>query len=112
MAHSSCLAKGMPATPIIDIPHDQEQKRTLFQSMTPRLQFELKLQDVVTRCSIAVSQNGVRTMSADQERSLDTLLGMFNAQIASVGLEYATGTYFIMLPGWRSLMVLSLARSG
>ncbi|KIW20829.1 hypothetical protein PV08_01407 [Exophiala spinifera] len=86
----SCLAKGMPATPIIDIPHDQEQKRTLFQSMNPKLQFELKLQDVVTRCSIAVSQNGVRTMSADQERSLDTLLGMFNAQIASVGLEYAT----------------------
>ncbi|KAL6243891.1 hypothetical protein RBB50_009325 [Rhinocladiella similis] len=86
----SCLAKGMPATPVLEIPHDQEQKRTLFQNMTPRLKFELKLQDVVTRCSIAVSQNGVRTMSADQERSLDTLLGVFYAQIASVGLEYSS----------------------
>ncbi|KAK5371143.1 hypothetical protein LTR20_007250 [Exophiala xenobiotica] len=86
----SCVAKGMPATPILDIPYDLEQRRALFQNMSPRLKFELKLQDVVTRGSIAVSQNGLRVMSAEQERSLDTLLNVFQAQIAGVGLEYAS----------------------
>ncbi len=59
--------------------------------MTARLKFELKLQDVVTRSCIAVSQNGLRVMSAEQERSLDTLLSIFQAQIAAVGLEYTSG---------------------
>jgi len=86
----SCVAKGMPATPILDIPYDLEQRRALFQNMSPRLKFELKLQDVVTRGSIAVSQNGLRVMSAEQERSLDTLLNVFQAQIAGVGLESAS----------------------
>ena len=79
--------------PILDIPHDPEQRRVLFQNISTRLKFELKLQDVLTRCSIAVSQNGLRTMSAEQERSLDTLLNLFQAQVTSVGLDYASGLY-------------------
>ncbi|EXJ79316.1 hypothetical protein A1O3_08818 [Capronia epimyces CBS 606.96] len=86
----SCFCKGSPATPIVDVPHDLDQRRTLFQKISPKLKFELKLQDVVTRCCIAVSQNGLRVMSSEQERSLDTLLNLFQAQIASVGLEYAS----------------------
>ncbi|KAJ4553620.1 hypothetical protein HRR83_003346 [Exophiala dermatitidis] len=86
----SCHCKGSPATPIVDIPHDLEQRRTLFQQMSAMLKFELKLQDVITRCCIALSQNGLRVMTPDQERSLDTLLNLFQAQAASVVLEYAT----------------------
>lgn len=76
---------------MLDVPHDLDQRRELFQRISPRLKFELKLQDVVTRCGIAVAQNGLRTMTAEQERSLDTLLNVFQAQITSVGLEYASG---------------------
>ncbi|KAI1613676.1 transcriptional regulatory protein LEU3 [Exophiala viscosa] len=86
----SCLCKGISAMPILDIPHDPEQRRVVFQNISTRLKFELKLQDVLTRCSIAVSQNGLRTMSAEQERSLDTLLNLFQAQVTSVGLDYAS----------------------
>jgi hypothetical protein len=75
---------------MLDIPHDLEQRRELFQRISPGLKFELKLQDVVTRCCIAAAQNGLRNMSSDQERSLDTLINLFQAQVASVGLEYAT----------------------
>lgn len=92
----SCFSKGIPAAPILDIPHGLEQRRTLFQNMSPRLKFEMKLQDVVSRCSIAVSQNGLTVMSPDQERSLDTLLSVFQSQIASVGLEYTSGRCLII----------------
>ncbi|KIW84457.1 hypothetical protein Z517_03707 [Fonsecaea pedrosoi CBS 271.37] len=82
-----CCSKGSAPTPMLDVPHDVEQRRALFQRISPKLKFELKLQDVVTRCCIAVSQNGLWKMSPDQERSLDTLLNLFQAQISSVALE-------------------------
>ncbi|ETI29033.1 hypothetical protein G647_01486 [Cladophialophora carrionii CBS 160.54] len=85
-----CWYKGNPATPMLDVPHDLEQRRELFQRISPKLKFELKLQDVVTRCCIAVAQNGLRNMTAEHERSLDTLLNVFLAQITSVGLECAS----------------------
>lgn len=56
--------------------------------MPSGLKFELKLQDVITRCCIAASQNGLRVMTIDQERSLDTLLGLFQAQIATISLDH------------------------
>ena len=76
---------------MLDVAHDIEQRRALYQKISPKLKFELKLQDVVTRCCVAVAQNGLRTMTTDQERSLDTLLNLFQAQITSVGLEYTSG---------------------
>jgi hypothetical protein len=76
---------------MLDIPYDVEQRQELFQRISPRLRFELKLQDVVTRCCIAVAQNSLRKMSAEQERSLDTLLNIFQAQINSVSLDCASG---------------------
>ncbi|OAP62403.1 hypothetical protein AYL99_04606 [Fonsecaea erecta] len=82
-----CCFKGSAPTPMLDIPHDIEQRRALFQRISPKLKFELKLQDVVTRCCIAVSQNGLWRMTTDQERSLDSLLNIFQAQISSVALE-------------------------
>ncbi|OQU97123.1 Fungal specific transcription factor domain-containing protein [Cladophialophora immunda] len=82
-----CCFKGSPPTPMLDVPHDLEQRRALFQRISSNLKFELKLQDVVTRCCIAVSQNGLWRMTADQERSLDSLLSIFQAQISSVALE-------------------------
>ena len=76
---------------MLDVPHDVEQRQILFQRMSRKLKFELKLQDVVTRCCIAVAQSGLRTMTLEQERSLDTLLSIFQAQITSVGMEYNSG---------------------
>ncbi|KIX07004.1 uncharacterized protein Z518_04980 [Rhinocladiella mackenziei CBS 650.93] len=84
----SCLIKGLPAFPVVDVPHDLDQRRALFQKISGKLQFELKLQDVVTRCCIAVSQNGLRVMTSEQERSLDTLLTVFQAQIGNLDHLY------------------------
>ena len=69
---------------MLDLPHDVEQRQELFQRMSAHLKFELQLQHVVTRCCIAVARNGLRTMSPEQERSLDTLLIVFLDQIESI----------------------------
>lgn len=92
---------------MLDIPHDLEQRKELFSRISPKLKFELKLQDAVSRCCIAVAQNGLRNMTAEQERSLDTLLNIFQAQITSVGLECASG--ISSAPSYALLLILSRA---
>lgn len=62
--------------------------------MPAGLKFELKLQDVITRCCTAVSQNGLRVMTLDQERSLDILLALFQAQIATISLDHPSSKPF------------------
>lgn len=66
--------------------------------MPSGLKFELKLQDVITRCCIAASQNGLRVMTMDQERSLDTLLGLFHAQIATISLDHPSSKHLSLRP--------------
>ena len=73
--------------------------------MPASLKFELKLQDVVTRCCIAASQNGLRVMTTDQERSLDTLLNLFHSQIATISLDHPSSKY---LEPWAATFVSTL----
>lgn len=87
----SGVPKGNPAPGVFEIPYDLDQRRIMFDNLSPTQKFELKLQDVINRCCIAVSQNGLRVMTSDQERSLDTLLALFSAQIASIGLDASSG---------------------
>lgn len=87
----SGVPKGNPAPAVFDLPYDLDQRRIMFDNLSPTQKFELKLQDVINRCCIAVSQNGLRVMTSEQERSLDTLLALFSAQIASIGLDASSG---------------------
>ncbi|KIV94162.1 hypothetical protein, variant 1 [Exophiala mesophila] len=83
----SGVPKGSPAPAVFDIPYDLDERRIMFDNLSAEQKFELKLQDIVNRCCIAASQNGLRVMTSDRERSLDTLLAMFSAQVASIGLD-------------------------
>lgn len=90
-AMRSNIQKGNVTASIFDIPYDVEQRRVVFDYLSPSQKFQLKVQDTVARCCIATSQNGLRVMSAEQERSLDILLDMFSAQLSTIGLEDKSG---------------------
>ena len=87
----SGVPKGSPAPAVFDIPYDLDERRIMFDNLSTEQKFQLKLQDIVNRCCIAASQNGLRVMTSDRERSLDTLLAVFSAQIASIGLDASSG---------------------
>ncbi|PWY89074.1 C6 zinc finger domain protein [Aspergillus heteromorphus CBS 117.55] len=81
----ACVTKGHPPRALMDLEPDGDLKRMLFQRVSPSLALELKCEDLITRCSAAVLEFGVRTLSLDQEKSFDILLRAFDSQ--AVDLE-------------------------
>ncbi|KAL2009421.1 hypothetical protein VTN00DRAFT_5228 [Thermoascus crustaceus] len=53
---------------------------------------EIKCQDISVRCCSAVLENGVRTLSADQERALDIIIRTFENQVKDVETQITSDT--------------------
>lgn len=70
-------------TPFIlsDTTQDIEQRKSLHRSLSSELQLQLSLQTIISRCSKALLNIGLQTMSTDQERAMDVLLEVFSQQI-------------------------------
>lgn len=52
---------------------------------------KLRCQELIAKCSEAVLENGVRSMSVDQERALDILLRTYEGQVDDLELQAVTG---------------------
>lgn len=52
---------------------------------------KLRYQELIARCSEAVMENGMRSMSIDQERALDILLRTYEGQVDDFELQAVTG---------------------
>ncbi|RAL04650.1 putative C6 transcription factor (Leu3) [Aspergillus ibericus CBS 121593] len=76
----ACVTKGQPPRSLANLEPDGDLKHMLFQRIAPSLALELKCEDLITRCSAAVLEFGVRTMSLEQEKSFDILLRAYDAQ--------------------------------
>jgi hypothetical protein len=57
----------------------------VFERLTPMLRLQLKCLDIATRCSCAVFENGVRTMSSEQERALNIVVRAFEHEVDDLG---------------------------
>ncbi|PYH93964.1 C6 zinc finger domain protein [Aspergillus ellipticus CBS 707.79] len=88
----ACVTKGQPPRSLIDLEPDGNLKHMLFERVSPSLALELKCEDLITRCSVAVLEFGVRTLSIDQEKSFDILLRAFDAQAVDLEAQ-ALSTY-------------------
>jgi hypothetical protein len=87
----SCSFKGHSPLALLETYQDSDQRHTLFQRVSTSLRFQLRLNGVVTRCSSALLQNGLRVMSKDQEHSLDVLVRVFEAMLKDMEPEAITG---------------------
>jgi hypothetical protein len=87
----SCSFKGHSPLALLETYQDSDQRHTLFQRVSTSLRFQLRLNGVVTRCSSALLQNGLRVMSKDQEHSLDVLVRVFEAMLRDMEPEGITG---------------------
>ncbi|RAL15005.1 Zn(II)2Cys6 transcription factor [Aspergillus homomorphus CBS 101889] len=80
----ACITKGQCPRSMVDLQQDLGQQQVLFEKITPSLALEMRCLDLVARCSAAVTEFGVRTMPAEQERSLDILLRTFESQVTDL----------------------------
>ncbi|KAJ5307008.1 hypothetical protein N7508_006023 [Penicillium antarcticum] len=83
----SCVIKGQSPRNLVNLAQDPTQRQMLFDKIAPSLVLKLRCQELVTKCSDAVLENGVRAMSLDQERSLDILLRRYESQVDELELQ-------------------------
>lgn len=72
---------------------DQFQARQ--QTLPAGLILRLKWQDLCVRCGAAISENGTRNMTQDQDRALSIIIRTFEAQIKDLEKTAVNGTYLI-----------------
>ena len=87
----ACSLKGHAPIALIEAYQDIDQRHALFARITPALRFQLKLNSLVVRCTSAVLQSGLRSMSTDQEHSLDVLIRVFEASMKDMEREATSG---------------------
>jgi hypothetical protein len=87
----ACSLKGHAPIALIETYQDIDQRIALFARISPTLRFQLKLNGLVVRCTSAVLQNGLRSMSKDQEHSLDVLIRVFEASLRDIEREATSG---------------------
>ncbi|KAE8384365.1 hypothetical protein BDV23DRAFT_177121 [Aspergillus alliaceus] len=80
----ACIIKGHPPRSFMELEQDFGLREVLIQKLTPSLVLERKCQELVARCSAAVLEVGVRTMSLEQERALDIVLRTFETQVTDL----------------------------
>ena len=66
----------------------------LFDMIAPDLAQKLRCQELVGKCSEAVLENGVRSMSHNQELALDKLLRAYEDQVDGIELQAVAGMFF------------------
>lgn len=88
-----CVGKGTPPVLLGDISHDPEQRRVLLQKIDPHLRSEIKIQEIIAKFCVAVSNHALRSLSADQERSLSVLIHVFQSQIEDIRLDSSSGIF-------------------
>ncbi|KAJ5641341.1 hypothetical protein N7490_005341 [Penicillium lividum] len=86
--HRVCLQKGQ--FPRINPAQDPPQRQVILDKIAPWLALKLRCQGVVGRCSEAVMEHGVQSMTLEQEQSLDIVLRQYEGQIDDLELQAVT----------------------
>lgn len=87
------MIKGQSPRNLVNLAQDPTQRQVLFDRIAPGLTLKLRCQELVTKCSEAVLENGVRAMTLDQERSLDILLRRYESQVDELELQTVAGLF-------------------
>ncbi|KAJ5091061.1 hypothetical protein NUU61_005931 [Penicillium alfredii] len=84
------VIKGQSPRVLMNMAQDPAQRHVLLGRVAPFLALKLRCQELIARCSEAVLENGVRSMSLDQERALDILLRTYESQVDDLELQAVT----------------------
>lgn len=77
--------------PRVNQAQDPAQRQVLLDKINPLMALKLRCQEVIAQCSEAVMKNGMRSMSLDQEHSLDVILRTYEGQVDDLELQAVTG---------------------
>jgi hypothetical protein len=87
----SCLCKGFLARTSYDISPEMSQYQSRQQTLSPALRLRVKWQDLCVQCGSAVSENGIRNLTPDQDRALSIIIKSYEIQIRDLEFTAADG---------------------
>ncbi|KAJ5310912.1 citrate synthase [Penicillium atrosanguineum] len=85
-----CVTKGQLPRALGNLGQDPAQHQGLFENIAPWIALKLRCQELIAKCSEATTENGLRTMSLDQERALDLILRTYEGQVDDLELQAVT----------------------
>lgn len=85
------MTKGQLPRALGNLGQDPTQHQVLFEKIAPWMALKLRCQELIAKCSEATMENGLRTMSLDQERALDIILRTYEGQVDDLELQAVTG---------------------
>ncbi|GLI75973.1 hypothetical protein PoHVEF18_004239 [Penicillium ochrochloron] len=85
-----CVLKGQLPRALMNHGQDPTHRQVLMDKIAPWMALKLRCQEVIAKCSEAVTENGLRSMSLDQERALDILLRTYEGQVDDLELRAVT----------------------
>lgn len=89
-----CVLKGQLPRALMNHGQDPTHRQVLMDKIPPWMALKIRCQEVIAKCSQAVTENGLRSMSLDQERALDILLRTYEGQVDDLELQAVTGMLF------------------
>ena len=93
-----CVLKGQLPRALMNHGQDPTHRQVLMDKIAPWMALKLRCQEVIAKCSESVTENGLRSMSLDQERALDILLRTYEGQVDDLELRAVTGMRFLLVP--------------
>ena len=111
----TCMCKGFLARTSFDISPEMSQSQSRRQTLSSALKLRLKWQDLCVQCGSAVSENGMRHLTPEQDRALSIIIRTYDAQIKDLEQTAADGEYptihsLMRLPPYSVSHVLTFAR--
>lgn len=99
------MIKGQLPRALGNLGQDPAQRHVLFDQIAPWLVLKLRCLELIAKCSEAAMENGMRSMSLDQERALDIILRTYEGQVNDLELQAVTGIPSLgfcerIIPNW------------
>lgn len=94
----SCICKGFLSRTSYDISPEMSQFQARQQTLSPALRLRVKWQDLCIQCGSAVSENGIRNLTLDQDRALSIIIKSYDLQIRDLEYTAADGKCFLSRP--------------
>ncbi|CAD0112008.1 unnamed protein product, partial [Aureobasidium uvarum] len=77
----SCICKGFLARTSFDMSPEMSQSHSRQQTLSSALKLRIKWQDLCVQCGSAVSENGIRNLTPDQDRALSIIIKTYELQV-------------------------------
>jgi hypothetical protein len=106
----TCMSKGFLARTSFDISPEMSQSQSRQQTLSSALKLRLKWQDLCVQCGSAVSENGMRHLTPDQDRALSIIVRTYDLQIRD--LEYTAADGKCLKPCTESLWPSAFLHNG